>query len=139
MLRRIGAILRGLTAALALIATLGVSVLPNGQLPKVAGPCGRALCNCAAVDCGIIDTDTLHCKNHRKFSSIRVVTLGASIFSGVEAPGIAFQAMFDVAVAPNRYSLLSTATEQTEPRIVSSGFALLASSFELITPPPRSL
>ena len=64
-------------AGLALIATLGVAVLPEGQLPRVAGPCGRALCNCP-VDIAPQSGST-NCQTCRGISKARsVLTLGAS-------------------------------------------------------------
>jgi hypothetical protein len=120
---------------LALFATLGVAVLPNGQLPKIAGPCGRALCNCAPVVEPFTAVPNGSCHACR---APRVLTLGGPLISGADAAGSAFQIMIDGAIgAPVTQAFLESVDDSQEA-IRHRTFAVKHYSFDVPTPPPRA-
>lgn len=132
-MNQLWAILRNGTAGLALIATLAVALLPNGQVPKVSGPCGRALCNCP-----LEVTSTRNCANCAPARPRTELTLGASVLSCADAPGLAMQYVFDAGLPP-RMAVHIVACSATPLRIPARNVRVPASiATEILTPPPRT-
>ena len=122
---------------LALVATLSVSLLPNGQVPKIAGPCGRSLCNCP-LEVERVIPDAVCKKCVEQLIPSRVLTLGPSLFTGTEAPGLAFQSVFDCAETPLQTAVVPQHDDQASGRINAVQFSISQTVFEIPTPPPRA-
>jgi hypothetical protein len=131
------AILKRIASGLALIATLGVAVLPNGQLPKVAGPCGRALCFCPP-ELPANGNPWSSCQKCKPSAARSVLTLGSSVISGVELPGAAFQFVFDAGLPP-AVGFRFVASLESNALIPAASVIVPGSlSTEILTPPPRA-
>jgi hypothetical protein len=130
--RQIGSKLRTWIGALALCATFGVAVLPNGQLPKIAGPCGRALCNCAPEI--VRDPVQRSCKR----CAPRLLTLGSAFISAADAPGLAFQVLVDGAVLAEITQAVIEPVKIVQPPILARVFSAKICSYDVPTPPPRA-
>ena len=126
-----------MAGCLALFAALTVSVLPSGLMPKIAGKCGRQLCNCEP------DAFVQTCKGCKPNSAPRTlanfnVTLVNAAISDSDARGTAFQEVFSGVVAPNKLALPSAANNAEISVPSNTAFALANAAAERATPPPRS-
>ncbi len=123
-------------AGLALIATLGVALLPAGQLPRLAGRCGRALCNCPLE---VVPQSNPSCRTCSvTLQAPRVITLGSSELSNVDEPGLAFQLALDAAFLLPESVKFHTEARDSLTLPVAAEFALNLSTFDIPTPPPRA-
>ena len=114
---------------------MAVSALPGGFLPKLAGPCGRALCNCAADICA--DANLEHCSKNSHTTECSVVLSACSI-NNAEAPGSAVQLIFSGLLAPQRNIATPEAFDLVREQPFAPAFALSNSFGEIQTPPPRT-
>jgi len=121
-------------SALALAAALFCAVLPGGFLPKVAGRCGRQLCNCPIEP---LDTCQKCSLAAHTCAPVHLLTFETSI-SGAEAPGMALQIVFTGLLAPQRLQLALVSTERDLPNAARALFALSEVSPDIATPPPRA-
>jgi hypothetical protein len=126
------------------LAALSALLLPAGQMPKVAGPCGRALCYCAPqiepAPAALLEAPKSceHCPAPVRAAVRQALTLSQPIFSATESSGISFQPVFSGLDLPNRQAaLLIIASESAAP---ASGalFPLATAVLDIDTPPPRA-
>jgi hypothetical protein len=117
-------------AGMALCAMLVLALLPSGQIPKIAGPCGRALCNCP------IELST-HCSDCPHARHSNVLTFSSTTIRGADAPGMAFQLAIGAAVTPAKSQIIPIGCESEKP---SFSYAVAVPSFsaDIPTPPPRA-
>ena len=128
--------LRLCAGSLALIAALACSVLPGGFLPKVAGRCGRELCNCAPEPlephCALCKVNT-----HPLPPAVHILTFETSI-EAAETPGIALQVVFSGVLAPQEVAIPTASSESELLSPHSALFAISDIAGEILTPPPRA-
>lgn len=117
----------------ALAATLVLSLLPAGQAPKIAGPCGKALCHCPAQvveECGGGECHLAPVS--------QVLSFAPALTPGSEAPAIAWSSVFSAILTPAKIrppaGVQGTSCEVPD----GSAFALSEISLDLSTPPPRA-
>lgn len=117
----------------ALVAALAAALLPDGYVPKVAGPCGKVLCNCPfSPD----DSETELTQTTPEItSSLRWVECS---ISGTEAPGTAYQLVLAGVETPIGYASNFESIEQPRIAPMNAAFSLLNVHAELFTPPPRA-
>ena len=127
---------RGVAGCLALMAALACSVMPGGWIPKVAGKCGQALCNCAPEPLPS-PTACTSC-NVKHAHPAGGLTLVTTAISGAEAPGLAFQVVFSGLVAPDHMLILEGTSSEESLSPESRGFTLSSVSSEIATPPPKA-
>ena len=128
---------RGLAEGLALLAALAVSAFPGGLMPKVAGRCGRQLCNCEA------EAYAEACKGCKPNSAPRApaqltLTLVNASISDSIGHGMAFHEVFSGVVAPNKFALPSASNAAEIGGPIGTAFALNCAASDLVVPPPRS-
>ncbi len=125
-----------LVSLLALAAALLGALLPAGQMPKLAGPCGKALCECPAEELPVAACSDDACL---KQEARPVWTLQPDFqYHNAPTPGLAFHVVFcaqEIPVSADPFAL--AAALEAAPR-ASGGFALLESFREIFTPPPRA-
>jgi hypothetical protein len=128
--------LRMATGLLAIFAALAFSILPAGLMPKVAGRCGRALCNCAPEPAAEV-CSTCH-SAATPVSASRVFTLAETAINSAEAPGTALQIVFSGVVAPRKLDIVAPSNERDALHPESRAFAMSSVASEIQTPPPRA-
>lgn len=129
--------LRHATLCGALLASLIMSLLPNGLLPKIAGPCGRELCNCDVTLYAVHAQTPCHDCRHQKcerHSPLRLVS-GPAFVS--EEPGIAFQLVFSATMLPQIMPVTMTGADEASARCQHRTFTLSSIALDIPTPPPR--
>ncbi len=128
--------IRSLAGYAALLALLGLALLPNGQLPKMAGPCGRELCNCPPETAPSQEEDSCcACKSHHPVPRL---TLGTISLSAALPPGLAFQTLIDCALLPTQSTLQVAPAPLSAHIRLGKAFALHEFISEIHTPPPRA-
>jgi len=120
---------------LALCSSLALAIMPAGQIPKVAGPCGQALCNCP-IELSFVRNFDGHCVSCSKMPSA-VLTLVSSAMTGADAPGLAFQLAVGAVEAPLKASVLMTHESALEHATFCYEFTLPEINSDIPTPPPR--
>jgi hypothetical protein len=122
--------LRG--AMLALCASAFAALLPAGQLPRLAGPCGRSLCECPVA----LVAPASDCSMPCHATAPQVLTLSGELLSA-GSPGIAFQTITPNLEAPSQSIIPVDPTVAAVP-LPSDGVNLLVSiARDIPTPPPR--
>ena len=118
------------------MAALACSVMPGGWIPKVAGKCGQALCNCAPEPLPLPSAcKSCHVKSAHSLGGLTLVT---TAISGAEVPGLAFQVVFSGLVAPDKMVILNAMSSEELASPESRGFTLSSVSSEIATPPPKA-
>ena len=80
-----------------------------------------------------------NCKTcHGNFKARSVLTLGASLFSGVDEPGMAFQVAFDAAIVAPHAVVMNMECDDANPLAAAPEFALKLATHDIVTPPPRA-
>ena len=127
---------RRAAGCVALMAALACSVMPGGWIPKVAGKCGQALCNCAPEPLPSPPAcKSCHVKHAHPAGGLTLVT---TAISGAEAPGLAFQVVFSGLVAPDHIVTLGVAALEELASPESHCFTLNSISPDIATPPPKA-
>lgn len=121
---------------LAFLASLALAILPSGQIPKVAGPCGQALCNCP-IELTVERNFDKHCVSCSK-GPVSVVTLVSLAVSGADAPGLAFQLAVGAVEAPSKVNVPIAHANRIERATFCYEFAVSETSTDIPTPPPRA-
>ena len=123
-----------LAAGLALFATLCAGLLPNGQLPRIAGRCGQALCYCTPEPV----SESAMCGGSRaRFQVVRVLSLGESICSGLAPAAGAFQVVVSNAILRPTLKIRHNTYELVELSITHRHFAVKQYVADIHAPPPR--
>lgn len=125
-----------LAYALALCASLTLAILPCGQMPKVAGPCGQALCNCP-IELSLGREAQNHCATCYKTPG-SVVTLISNSCSGAYGPGLAFQLAIGAAETTVKAGLPEIATGEMLRSEFNYSIDISEISSDIPTPPPRA-
>ena len=129
--------IRGMTGGLALLAALACAVMPGGLIPKVAGRCGQALCNCepepvvdACNSCHTPASKTAHTTCH--------LMLVTTSISDADTLGTAFHVVFSGLLAPHDMALARTSEEPVSVRPVQFANELMSISTDIPTPQPKA-
>lgn len=148
--KRVGIRLRfQIACGLALTGALAAGLLPGGFLPKIAGPCGRELCDCpiqsradfARSNDSHAAQSTRGCGGHcaaAHVASARGLTFVSTNISNADAPGVALQLVYSGMLAPSHIQIQGGRAAHRGLRPCSRNFALLSVSREIHTPPPRA-
>jgi hypothetical protein len=137
---RLGNISARMGSVLALLAALSAVLLPAGQMPKVAGPCGRALCECPAqvVPTSAENVPTCHdCSATKNVAVRKVLTLSQTSVSATESSGLAFQFVFSGMFLPQRNVVTCDSFCKKTPAC-GELFSIAAATFDIDVPPPRA-
>ena len=124
------------TCALAFCASLTLAILPCGQMPKVAGPCGQALCNCP-IELSLGREAQNHCAACPKTPG-SVVTLISNSCSGANGPGLAFQLAIGAAETTVKTGIPEIATGEMLRPDFDYSIDISEISSDIPTPPPRA-
>jgi hypothetical protein len=127
-----GLIFAGKAALIA--ATLALVLLPAGQLPRIAGPCGKALCECPA---DVQTHSACKAQDHSEDAPKQVLTFGPSMFSS-EAPGWVLQDVFSGLLVPQTINIDLQEINQPDSIAVSKFSTLPSHPAEVSEPPPRA-
>ena len=142
MSRRSARLFRHATVLGALLASLTMSILPNGLMPKVAGPCGRELCDCRIFidmrhplfSCGECKANTL--TGNKPLRALRLVD---TEISSSHAQGLAYQFVFSGLLMPKTTKIIRFVSVACDTvKWINRPFALTCAHSEILTPPPRS-
>jgi len=119
----------------AFVGCLVSALLPLGQMPKVAGPCGRELCECVVR----VQTKTCSGRDDCPFRApeARLVFDGPSFSASV--PGTILITVLSDFRAPEVIQVPQPSSQkivQESPR--SQLFSLTSVTHEIATPPPRA-
>lgn len=128
----ISRVLSGLT----LVGVFVLAVLPLGQMPKIAGSCGKALCLCVETahpsTCHVCPITQEPVK-----AKARWILVDSQLKAG--EPGLAFHPVFSAlgTIPADRFICLQT--EQTRSNAFdSTAFWLSSTAREIHAPPPRA-
>lgn len=115
---------------LTLAATLVVGVLPFGSMPRIAGPCGKSLCDCRL--------DSIQTGSEQQ-PSAQVLTFKTTSVSDVDAPGIVLYSVIGAVDFQAALNLPITTLDLTGSALSRAALiALTAPSADIPTPPPRA-
>ncbi len=128
--------LRGLQPLVLMAALLG-SLLPAGQMPKLAGPCGKALCECPIPACAALAYALHENSCHGKNPCARVATLQLNAQCSAAAPEAAFQLVLTGMDGAARTVVVPVFTAQPDELPQGDGFARIECPRGVFLPPPR--
>ena len=132
--RRVLYWLAGMARVAALVGCLVSGILPLGQLPKIAGPCGRELCECAPVP-QQSPCDRSDCPWRAPEAQI---VFDGPVFHPAIPSTILLTVIFDLHVPQMIKPAAQNALEQDLEYLQSKSFALTVPSHDIPTPPPRA-
>jgi hypothetical protein len=129
-------VFRHLIVFLTLIAVTVLAVLPAGQLPRVAGRCGKSLCECPIELVVVVVQETEACAHCVSVPAPRYLTLTSELKMSAAEEHIAFFPALSSCSMPHRVKIVSLENCLLFiPRYAYFSLSRVHASVEV--PPPR--